>query len=497
MRAGGHGASFLSVPQAGEVVVQKFRDVAVAVLVSTALVLPALVLAFSSGANSGLTNGPANNASNCTVCHVFEVGIGGVEVLGAPRRYLPGRTYDLSVRVFDVDQVGAGFEVSAETGAGHVGTFVVSDPTNTQFADGDPNYITHTLVGHETSHDVWAANGGSYTFNVQWVAPSADFGDVTIFGVGNASNLPTGPEGEHFYANYAIAQFAVTGDADGDTDVDLRDFATLQQCFGAAVGLPSACAFVDDDADALVAISDYGAMFGVLLGPTAIDPPAFVLADAVRGAKLYDKWWAEARVPTPTTDHPLWASRPDTVSNTRTGSATWRCKECHGWDYKGVDGVYGGGSHRTGIAGVFGTTKTPTEIFNLLRDPADHAYTAALTGLTDEDVWDAVKFVLTGQVDTDSHIDSGGVFYGSSPLGSVWYGRACFNCHGEDGTQVNFGTPADPEYVGTVAVANPWEFLHKARYGHPGSGMLGTEILQWDIIRASDIGAYTQSMPVQ
>ena len=26
------------------------------------------------------------------------------------------------------------------------------------------------------------------------------------------------------------------------------------------------------------------------------------------------------------------------------GSDTWRCKECHGWDYMGVDGAYAGGS---------------------------------------------------------------------------------------------------------------------------------------------------------
>jgi len=30
------------------------------------------------------------------------------------------------------------------------------------------------------------------------------------------------------------------------------------------------------------------------------------------------------------------ASRHDPESNPRTGADTWRCKECHGWDYKGV-----------------------------------------------------------------------------------------------------------------------------------------------------------------
>lgn len=479
------------------VVVEKLRDAVVAILVSSAVILPPVVLAYSSGANSGLTNGPGGNADNCMVCHEFGTGAGGVEVLGAPRRYLPGRTYDLSVRIYDPARSAAGFEISAENATGHVGTFTISDPVNTQFADGLPQYVTHTLDGYHAALSGWATSGNSHEFGLQWLAPSVDFGAVTLFAVGNASNNAASLDGEHFYTNYAIAHFVEPGDADGDADVDLHDFATLQQCFGAAADLPSACAFVDDDGDTSVALGDYGAMFDAMFGPTALDPPAFVLADSVRGAILYDKWWAQAKLPAPTNDHPIWTTRPDTVSNTRTGSTTWRCKECHGWDYKGVDGEYGSGTHRTGIAGVFGTTRTSQNIFDLLRDPNGHAYTSAATGLTDEDIWDVVKFVLTGLVDTDIHIAVDGTFFGSVDFGSFRYSQACLNCHGPDGKSLNFGTPADPEFVGTVAAFNPWEFLHKVRFGHPGSPMVGTELLQWNISRASDIGAFAQNLPTQ
>ena len=77
-----------------------FRDVLVATLIASALVLVPLALGFSNGASSGLSNGPVGNAENCAACHEFTPGIGGVELLGAPRRYIPGRTYDLTVRVF-------------------------------------------------------------------------------------------------------------------------------------------------------------------------------------------------------------------------------------------------------------------------------------------------------------------------------------------------------------------------------------------------------------
>src|SRR3989304_6188039 len=44
----------------------------------------------------------------------------------------------------------------------------------------------------------------------------------------------------------------------------------------------------------------------------------------------------------------------------------------------------------------------------------------------------------------------------------------CAACHGPRGTAINFGDESEPEYLGTIATDNPWEFLHKARFGQPG-----------------------------
>lgn len=96
--------------------------------------------------------------------------------------------------------------------------------------------------------------------------------------------------------------------------------------------------------------------------PEVSSPPESSLeGDRVRGGLLYDKWWAvgeeddhehddhEASGAAPEGDHPLWATQS---TNERSGGDTWRCKECHGWDYKGADGAYGDGSHFTGFVGV-------------------------------------------------------------------------------------------------------------------------------------------------
>src|SRR5690606_23615614 len=114
----------------------------------------------------------------------------------------------------------------------------------------------------------------------------------------------------------------------------------------------------------------------------------------------YDAYWAVPGALSsaePTTNHPLWATRPDMTSNTRTRPDTWRCKECHGWDYKGVLGQYGSGGHATGFAGVLGTTLNRADIASLRADPVGHNYGAMLS---ETDRNDLAAFITTRLIDT-------------------------------------------------------------------------------------------------
>lgn len=188
----------------------------------------------------------------------------------------------------------------------------------------------------------------------------------------------------------------------------------------------------------------------------------------VRGGSLYDKWWSVNSGTEPTTDHPLWATRPDTSSNTRTGSDTWRCKECHGWDYMGVDGAYGSGSHRTGFDGIYESrSKSESELTAFL-NTGDHDFSANLSA---QDIADAVAFITGGLIDMTLYIDlDTKEANGDETNGATLYSGTglCVTCHGEDGKTIDFH---DGEGVGGVARDNPWETLHKIRFGHPGTTM--------------------------
>ena len=445
-------------------------------------------LAFSGGAASGYSGGHVGNGWNCTACHGFNPGMGGVELLGAPRRYVSGRVYDLTVRVFDAEQVGGGFELSAESVSGHQGTLIRSDQINTQYADDGSNrdYITHTLVGFENSLAAWPTDGGS-EYHFRWVAPTDDVGPITFFTAGNAVNHAQSFLGDRYYATYAIAHFAEQPDADGDGDVDLYDFAAFQRCYDAEdPATPPGCEVVDVSPASFVAALD---------GPTATTPAGYRLADPVRGGQLYDKWWVVADVAAPTGNHPLYPQ-----AGLQSGSSTFRCKECHGWDYKGDLGAYDtGSSHYTGIPGVFGSTLTPQELFDLLSaDPEEVAngHDMDAYGMTDDDLWDVVKMTLEEVIQTNLYIDDGdGLFLPEAAAGAAAFSDSCSTCHGINGDAINFGTDEAPEYIGGLARRNPWEFLHKTRFAHPGSPMPAAELLLWSVTKAAEVGAFSATLP--
>lgn len=156
----------------------------------------------------GRTGGPANGGSTCRSCHGSAVGDGSVQIIGAPSNYQANGVYDLTVRVSDVGQAGAGFQLSVEDPAGnHVGTLSVIDAVNTELNTDDPAYINHTSDGVDDSVANWNANGSSASYTVRWTAPSTDMGPITFWAAGNAINNNFSPSSDFIYTTSKSATF--------------------------------------------------------------------------------------------------------------------------------------------------------------------------------------------------------------------------------------------------------------------------------------------------
>lgn len=220
-------------------------------------------------------------------------------------------------------------------------------------------------------------------------------------------------------------------------------------------------------------------VLAALLG-SVIAVPGSALSDAMvetevytisRGGQIYDNWMNALESDKPKGTHPSYPSK-----GKKKGASTWRCKECHGWDYNGKDGAYRKGSHFTGIKGIrewFG--KDPKKTAKVIRDKT-HGYTKAM--ISDSAARKLSLFITHGQIDMDKYIDpKTKKVRGNIHRGARLYQTICSICHGFDGRAINFKEAPKAEYIGTVASANPWETLHKIRNGQPGVAMVALAAL--------------------
>jgi len=209
----------------------------------------------------------------------------------------------------------------------------------------------------------------------------------------------------------------------------------------------------------------------------------YAVANLTRGGQLYDSWWRVNGESSPADTYALYPQ--DT--GTQSGSTTWRCKECHVWDYKGNDGAYGTGSdHFTGIKGVFYSQQKPIgEIYSIIKRKN--------LPLSEKDIWDLTKFLKEGLIDMDKYIIFTGVLSksatGTRNNGDSIYSGRCSGCHGPDGKEI------PSAIVGATSNDNPWEILHKITFGNPGTSMpsmLDKGLSQQQLI---DLLTYSQSLP--
>jgi mono/diheme cytochrome c family protein len=212
-------------------------------------------------------------------------------------------------------------------------------------------------------------------------------------------------------------------------------------------------------------------------------PTEEILSSIVRGGRLYDNWYKERSERPPTESHPVYPADKEYANDP---GRSWRCVECHGWDYQGKEGVYSKGEHFTGIKGIRGMAGAdPDKIIAILED-ANHRY----GGLMDyRDFQNLANFVTRGQVDMDRFIDRpSGMARGDKARRAAYYQTICSTCHGQDGLKI-----LDMPPLGRVAERRPWEALHKIVNGHPDEKMPALRALDMQIL--VDILAYLQALP--
>ncbi len=208
-----------------------------------------------------------------------------------------------------------------------------------------------------------------------------------------------------------------------------------------------------------------------------------LIQSVTRGGRLYENWIVERYRKPFAQAHSAYPKESSFVGDIQ---QTWLCMECHGWDYKGKDGVFGSGKHYTGIKGINGMDGSETNaIITVLKNDL-HGF-EAIGVFYEEDYVDLANFIAKGQIDMDSYIDrETGVAKGNKDRNQAYYQTICSMCHGNDGTKVDYIPP-----LGSTSNSRPWRALHGMINGHPKDDMPAMRIFGIDVL--TDILTYIQS----
>jgi thiosulfate dehydrogenase len=265
------------------------------------------------------------------------------------------------------------------------------------------------------------------------------------------------------------------------------------------------------------------------------------IAQIARGGRLYDNWMKEANIASSqlngarsaTGTYLLYADHAEDVDGRdangnpigglpldNNDDATFRCKTCHGWDYKGVDGRYGSttSDNYTGFIGVLDAQSKYTiqELEAIISDGIPHPDNPDLkahkfgTWLTDPaDITALAMFIKYGVMDANDVVWT---FTGWGK-GDAGNGKALYNgpagcsggaCHEDDGKGLDFDDADNAvEFVGTLANDNPWEMIHKIRFGDAGEEAMPSIYISEGVATglttqdAIDVLTHTQSLPVE
>lgn len=153
---------------------------------------------------------PAEATCSGTGCHLGNPQNqgGAVEVQGVPSIYVPGNTYELSVRLTS-DQTAAftdrrwGFQITAARLADGIGSGTFEVGSLQLLAGGSRDYVTHNVPNLKTGE----ASPVTWTFS--WTAPPGDAGPIGFYVAGVAGNGDSFASGDFVYTGAETTSTAV------------------------------------------------------------------------------------------------------------------------------------------------------------------------------------------------------------------------------------------------------------------------------------------------
>lgn len=228
----------------------------------------------------------------------------------------------------------------------------------------------------------------------------------------------------------------------------------------------------------------------VLLGLSAADLYQEENSNSIRrGAYLYVAWDKSLHVDLTGKFNPLWT---EYQTASITAPQTWRCVSCHGWNYLGTESIEPGEKYIPGLTQVKDMSLDETRAWLDGSMNPKHNFSKYLTVAAHNDL---IAFLYHGIPDYSQFVNQK-IFEqsGIRRNGEDLYKESCRDCHGSDGTSINFGPIDNPIYLGNIA-EEPWRIVHLLQFGHISVNRTTREELDWSLGDIFDVVIYTSILP--
>jgi len=173
------------------------------VRIGLGLLLPVLLMAYSSGPPNGYTGAPGD-LGTCTACHGGPGTQGTLSIVFPGSTYTAGDTLLVTVVLSDPQAARWGFELvlldGRNTTSASIGTLVPADGTTQTSTSGSRTYIKHTSSG------TYIGQTGQAQWTFFWIAPGTGLTPVYAYAAGNAANGDGGTTGDWIYTATATLQ---------------------------------------------------------------------------------------------------------------------------------------------------------------------------------------------------------------------------------------------------------------------------------------------------
>ncbi len=267
-------------------------------------------------------------------------------------------------------------------------------------------------------------------------------------------------------------------------------------------------ASITDIKNVLKALQDETKYPNLTLTQDQLDQAAYDAADVLNGRRLFDKWYQPATNVTSGTNFTGPVDTTVDMANVTTYGNFYRCKQCHGWDQLANTGAYINRGPKVNRPDVSSAPLTDAinidpirTVFDYIKNIGGRKVDPALTAdgtdsslggnempdfsklLTDAQIWDLVKFLKEGAIDTNLlyQLNTTGTYPtgsrtftdigrdGDAAAGDTFFSGNCAPCHGADGNNYNI----EGIGLGQFGRGKPYEIQFQAISGHLGSIMMG------------------------